>query len=612
MNEVLLWRDKVIKALQSKTHSQQRLLRPFDLKRMAEDRGFWVGQDALESWDKLGIFHPLLRVQYPFSYHRAKPGDTWPGWEGEPLAGEMEDTDGVVAVIQDWSPSVQQEKPGVHPAVVVAPTVENFVAWSDYQQNDGDWGPVNTGGIFFHPYQIFRLSRVIRGCRSNIHFIDFTVSEKSAEFIRQGMEETRKGLAKSELYELKRLFLLLSIEDRYLPSLRGLRHQIHLTGFGFDSEPSDWFEFEKTFDARHMLAELPFTIDEIKDMRKHLAREGWNLDPNRAWFDLAHHIPHEWRQRLRGDALFAWDYYEAAEIIGEFLHDATGEPQPHVDNLQHGGKWKKGIYGIEPEEINYKTGNALKFVLARFTIDPRLKVLLIVEGESEMEYIRVWCEEQSTDLSTLGIRLFNTHGIPGGDDQRIRQVIEAAHEEDAAVVLVMDDENNAREKLQNWLDKGLIRRIFTMSDLNGPNHPIGGMLWEPCFEEANFSPDELILALADFLDSHPKLKGPDDHALLKAEVEKAYSDLVREAGGNSKTKPSWFNAMKRAGWRLRFTLHDHDKPEIAASLARQFGNTDRPIHRLLGHVQGCAILSNAYGRADPNGGYGRPDESQNP
>ncbi len=385
-DDALHWRKKVVEALQSKTHPQQRLLSSFDIKSIAQDRGFWLSEDALELWDRLGIFHPVLRVKYPYSRHYAKNGTGWPDWEPEAIEDDTDDGDNIITVIHEWPHGFHEEKTGVHPAIIDTPTIENFVQWQEYQQDDGKPWPVKTGGVYYHPYQIFRLSRVIQGCQSTMHYLDFATSNKIMEHIRNDLKLSRKGLENSETYELKVLFLLLCIEDRYLPELRGGPHQIQLTSFGSKTKPNEWYELEKNFDAQDVLTKLSFSIEEIKSMREHLARVGWNLDPNQSWFELVHHIPHERRQRLRGDALFAWDYYNAAEMIGDFLHDATGEPEPHVDDLLHGGHWKKKIYGFAAEDINYKTGNALNNILARFTINPRMKVLLMLEGDSEVEY----------------------------------------------------------------------------------------------------------------------------------------------------------------------------------------------------------------------------------
>lgn len=309
---------------------------------------------------------------------------------------------------------------------------------------------------------------------------------------------------------------------------------------------------------------------------------------------------------MHGNALLAWDYYEAAELIGEFLHDITEEQQPHVDDLLHGGHWKKALYGIAPQDINYKTGNALQSILSHFTIDPRMKVLLMVEGASEVEYIRVWCEEQGIDLKVFGVEVFDMNGTPNDRNLHLQQVMRNAHEADAAVVVVMDDENGAANKLQNWRAQNFIRRIFTMSDLTGLNHPIGGMLWEathgkPCFEEANFSPDELILAFGDYLESYPQFKNSSvDRDQLKADVKLEYKNLNH--------KILWLEAMNLIVKKSPIRQSKVDKPKFALCLAHRFAKTDRPIHRLINHIMNCAILSGAYGPADPDGGYGRPHD----
>lgn len=271
-NEVLYWRKKVIEAVRKKTHPQQHLLSPSGLSDIARKRGIWVDTNALESWDKQGVFHPLLRVKYPFSRHYAKKENTWPNWEKEPLKDDIADVENIVNVLHPWSPNCEDAEDHIHPAVIDIPTVENFAPWSDYRQDGGTMGHIDIGGVYYHPYQIFRLKRVIEACQSKIHFISFTASEKIVDHINHNLKSSKTALQNSEVYELKVLYLLLCIEDRYLPSLRGPRHLMHLTSFGSRIEPNEWCEFERTFDPHSVFDAISFSVEEIKSMREDLAR----------------------------------------------------------------------------------------------------------------------------------------------------------------------------------------------------------------------------------------------------------------------------------------------------------------------------------------------------
>ncbi len=600
MSDVLFWRRKVAEAWQEKTHPQQPYMRPYQFKSLVAERGFHIWEDNLETWDCLGVFHPLLRVKYAYSMHRATDDNTWPGWEGPPIAGDTPADSNLATVIHEWDPQKEQEVAGIFPAIVEVPSIDNFVTWQNYEERNEKWGMrVNTGTILYHPYQIFRFKVVAESCSPIVHYNNFSVPDDTTAFTKQEIENAKTGLIQNETGYLKCLLILLSIEDRYLPALRGERHSLHLTSFGFNSKTNGWFEFQANFNATSVLDSLPFSIDEIKEFRRDLAQKGSWIDPNRAWFDLIRHIPYARRQKLHGNALLAWDYYEAAEIIGDFLGEATGEAQPHVDDLLHGGHWKKSLYGVAAQDIDYKSGNALKNILAHYTIDPRLKVLLLVEGESEIQYIQTWCDQHGLDLSLFGIRLFNLRSVDALKAEHVKQIVRAARQDSAAVVVVVDDEHKSLDELQNWVTEGLIRRIFSSSDLQGPNHPVGGMVWTPCFEDANFPElDDLLLGWSDFIQAHPK-NFIVDLPLMKLEVQKA-----RAAATAQKPCDSWIKAMELS---VRTLHYPFKKPEIARCLALRFGDTERPLHRLINHAIGCAVLSTNYGPTDAHGGYGGPD-----
>ena len=58
----------------------------------------------------------------------------------------------------------------------------------------------------------------------------------------------------------------------------------------------------------------------------------------------------------------------------------------------------------------------------------------------------------------------------------------------------------AVKNLAVWQKEGLIGNIFESNQLyDSTKLPIGGMLWEPCFEEANFTREEVMTAWLNYV-----------------------------------------------------------------------------------------------------------------
>ena len=615
--EALLWRERVVETLTRRSHPQNRWLWPSAFGDFAKKRGLnvGIGTNLLEKWDEMGVFHPLIRVCYPTTIHRKRSESHW-DWESEPFEGQVTENnreDFVNVVHNGWNPEdvhrpefTSRKKEHLQVA-----TVENFVPWENYTAINDDQHRTSLGGVYYHPSQIFRLQNALETARISCDFTDLEVSSQVQNWFQQDIDHSRKILVANEVWHLKTLYLLGLIEDRYLPHWRGARYQIHVKGrvsdYDNEEDGNDWHSFSNHFDASVVLASCELSLDEIQEMRRDLAWRGECLDPNSSFYLLFRHFAHEQRQRFENDALLAWDYYEAAEMIGWFLRDATGEKQPQTDDLNtSNGWWKKDRYGVEADEIDFNSGNILRRLLHSYALDPFYKLLLVLEGESEAEFVRTWCVAEKWDLELMGIRLLVLEGIPGLNSKTTQQNIEQAKSDKAGVIVVVDDELDAGKKIDDWVAKGLLTRRFEIEELQSDASPRGGLVWSPCFEDVNFSLDQLIDAWFECSQEWILTSKQPDRVIEKDDLRNRV-ELIRRNPPQGKKCDSWIDAMVMASRGLRLPL---DKPVLARKLAELYGKADVPIVRLLFHCRRIAELATNYGPPRPDGGFGYFNEDE--
>lgn len=557
-------RKFVIDVVQEKEFPQQRLLDPAQFEKLAKSFGLHVGYGSLETWDRVGVLHPI---------YRTRP-------DMEILEQEIQP-----------SAAVREER-------LVWPSAENFIPWADLRRPyaRGYFDP-NPSNIYFHPFQISRLHDIVQSCHQGITFADFACEPSSMDlFQRTFHEELQRSLTRlreTEEQYLQELALLLLIEDKYLPDLTGWLRGIR------SPDRRRYKEWREAFDADAALRRSGLSVEQVEAMRRDFGIEGELHDPNEKFYVLLRHMTYDQRQELKNEALLPWFYYGIADMLGRFLEDVTGQKQPHVDDLSWPNEWKKRVYGFAPQQFDYAARNALPNILRVFGIDPRIKVLFIVEGQSEIAFVKRWCErngihlepsretgsQASIYLREYGIDILMLQGVSALKNPLIRHYARRSLDEGACIVMAVDAENDAADQLMEWKEKeGLIDDVFGIERLaDAERRPLGGLLWDPCFEETNFTFDELLDAW--MVTARSKSGDPVSEQWLHDTADLASRSYCAE-------NKSGMTAIKlierivegeihtgRLSRRERVNLFD--KPRIAEALAERYWDTDRPIIRLL-------------------------------
>lgn len=174
--------------------------------------------------------------------------------------------------------------------------------------------------------------------------------------------------------------VLTALEARYLPTLDD--EWLRLTNV----EPNEWKTYRASFDPVAASRALGYPADQAQQDAEHLLLEAHRIDPlGGSWGKLVRRTPPDKWKDLHGEALLAMELREAAEILLRFYEGLADHGAAEPLSALTGIMWhplRDRLSNREP---------TLDELLSNLGISPHPRVVLAVEGESEMEHVpRVW------------------------------------------------------------------------------------------------------------------------------------------------------------------------------------------------------------------------------
>ena len=220
-------------------------------------------------------------------------------------------------------------------------------------------------------------------------------------------EIMRKDSKKDEKDE-KFVELLLFIQNKYLPIVKQPGYK-NITG----DSPNNlerWDDLQKRIIPKEIVSALGLKAEEIKEYRGRIGSYGQHIDPLENWYDLIKYIKYAKRQKLKGKALLAQDFYIISDMLALLLEDLTGEKQLETgsisDTMQ--GRGNVQVYG---KELNYVDRDILIQLLREFGINPRPRLVLIVEGYTEEIAFPIIANAMGIPLERYDIQIINIQGV---------------------------------------------------------------------------------------------------------------------------------------------------------------------------------------------------------
>jgi hypothetical protein len=430
---------------------QRPLISDRKLREAALNRGrdlpLFPRRDCLEPLDQSGGFCPIGFLQTNFT-----PETTWLHPDPELMVWREE------RLFQPW------EQHGWH-------------LRDDYHVNVSER---------YSPWQLLYLADALDvwGRRASLRQLEPNIGDSSA-FLAQQRTAAAVRLATLDEEWRPVVKLLVALQPRLWPYRKEKTTLLHEPGAQGHVDPLE--RAAKTFDSRALLRRFELSLDGLACLHHTFADAGRRLDPTPRWYRLAEAAPRKVTDELRGDALRARDFYDAAYLLRGLYYLATDRWLPHADEIDDSRTVSEHRRRHLPRSLQPEPWQRvdLKQLLLREGLYPH-RIHFFVEGHTEKIVLDRLLPFLGYDLPGSGMTVTNIRGVDQA--QRHDVIFQSATQVAARTVLIADLEGTLSKTLARLQRDGL----FT----DGKNV----LLWSKDgrsidFEEANFTDREILSAI---------------------------------------------------------------------------------------------------------------------
>jgi hypothetical protein len=439
---------------------QNLLLTEHQFCRFSEERGNRIGLNELETFEELGLLYPLCRLRLPLVDEQIINGEIRRRYA--PLVN-------ISHQLLKWYKDGYCEDP----------IKTKFHPWKEYKDGFQD-----TSRVLYHPLQFFTFMTIDRhlGHRLSVPLLlDPDRFTKLREKVQRTWKSLKKWVDFIDNMVMKDFYFFpfyLSIEDIYLPIVRST-----FIGNPWISDHGDsiWVKMREVFNPKKVLIEFDLKLEQIKNWRTRLAAKAKSVDPLAKWYLLVKNTKYSKRKKLSGAALLAQDLYEMVDVIGLFLEDLTGKRPLDADDMFGGfhGEWKKEFYG----GTDFENREILRKLVYEYGLDYDYKVLLFLEGDTELHAIPKIANAMGFSFANLGIRIEKLGGYTEIKPERITKLLKYSYNTGVKNYIIIDNHKHTKK----FLDKLIDARNLGVTKGNTK-------VWNIDFEKDNFSVKDLIAA----------------------------------------------------------------------------------------------------------------------
>ncbi|MBM9515292.1 hypothetical protein [Desulfogranum marinum] len=254
----------------------------------------------------------------------------------------------------------------------------------------------------------------------------------------------------------------------------------------------DWFEYVNKWNPGKTANLFALTPQKLKHVYNYLCLELEACDPLWQWAQLTQFVTVDERAKLKKDALLAETIRSAARMVSSLNKDIYEEEFPPPNEVLG-----TVINHIPELSIRKDVREYLEYVVNRFGLNPRPKLSLLVEGQTEeMAILKIFEEYYEVHPSILGIEIVVLTGVDlatgNKKDDRfsaIFRLLDYLHSNQTISFLILDNENYA-SKLKEAAKK--VKSIHSQYRYVTRNDYI--KIWRDSFEFDNFSCTEIASA----------------------------------------------------------------------------------------------------------------------
>ena len=404
--------------------------------------------------------------------------------------------------IKDRLPDHRAERTLFHPAD------QPFRPWRTFRRSS-ETGSVWTSIFLYSPYQLLAIP-VLKEHMGCLHLRRHKgqLSDATFRFIEPNVFVS----SKQQLTAIHELVPILSVLDPlFLPRIPD-RTFVHLRSLSWN----DWNHWVQAFDPIAFLQRIGWQPNRLLYEADRLLTIAHNIDPILAWQDVIRLGGYDKVSMLRKDALIAYDYRLAAELLLRLYESLVdvGAATPLSS--------PQGKYSHSQRERLSTDRKELDQVLTDFGISPYPSLVLALEGDTEMVIMPKIMASLGIPLSPSFIRLFNYGGVDKSFDLLVQyivtpflgnaikghsnQTLVPIHRPPTRFLLIVDSEGKFKTEQERtkWRKKRLgevystLPREYHTDEVKKQLEDLVGIeSWDcdHCFEFANFTDQELADAL---------------------------------------------------------------------------------------------------------------------
>lgn len=457
-----------------------------------KDRDIQTSREQLEQFEKLGIFYPFARVKYPKIKIKVKYSDDGNRCQDLEILEEEEEWTGDIR--EDYAHfwfEKEYAKSWLEKGLLWEPSLCPFQSWKTFYDENEDKQIENFYSVFqcYTLYQLISKMEIsaewwISYSKEDINKLTSKISEWAATVITSYQKNGIRGEAAAVLCQI--------ISNRYFPKTQSDCRSIQV------SIPSyyhnwNWYKYCRNWDAKAVFNDTGMNINDLKRLQELVAIEAKYVDPLEQWYELIRFVSVEKKKKLKGKALFAQTLYSMEEMLRLFYEDLTGIKLHPPDESFN---WKKDNFygeGVTQNELQY-----LEFLTNQYHLNPKPKMVLVVEGNGEAEqFPRLMQELFGYSFPKLGIESVNLQGIGNFTGKEsmdkygaLERFIDDYHRRQTIVFVVLDKEGRVpqiKERLIKALSKYYPKRKVTKVEYIH--------VWNKNIEFDNFTDDEIALAM---------------------------------------------------------------------------------------------------------------------
>ena len=299
----------------------------------------------------------------------------------------------------------------------------------------------------------------------------------------------------------------------------------------------DWFEYARSFDPGEVQTRFGLTPAILQHAYETLSGSACFCDPLENWANLVEFVAVDQKRRLKGKALRAQSFRDAANMLRRLYKDLYDQELPPIDEIY------STVLVYMPElEIREDVRHHLEFVVNQYDLNPQPKLVLFVEGESEIVLIKaIFANYFGLHPGISGIEIVNLRGVNNATGsgkvdrfQAIFRLIDYLHHHQTLTFLILDRENQAKTL------KIAANRKKSIHGQNRMAMPANHIeLWKVSLEFDNFSNTEIATAMTNLAGGRTIFRTADIKAVRKAQNPgKALSDLYKGRTGYGLKKPA--------------------------------------------------------------------------